>query len=653
MPDNKRENETMNRRPMGPPGRGRGRVGKIDFKTLKQEKGTVKRLLMYIWKPYKLRLMIVFLCIIFSAYASAAGSRFLKTLIDDYVLPLLGSPNPVFGPMIKAIGTMALIYYLGVCSGFLSQRLMIAVSQGTMKRVRDDMFSKMQTFSIRYFDTTPYGDIMSRYSNDTDTLRQMIGQSLVQFVSSTVSLITVFCMMLSLSPLMTAVVIIMSAVMIFCTGKVGGISSRFFIKQQKDLANVNANVEEIMEGQKVVKVFNHEKEAIDDFSALNDELYGSASMAHTLGSILMPINMNLGNLTYLVVGIVGSLLAIGGVGNIALGTIVSFLTLTRQFSMPVTMFSQQMNSVIMALAGARRIFELIDEPEEKDEGTVHLVNVEEKDGRLVKSDHRSRVWAWAVPDDQAEGGVRYVELKGDVRMNDVTFAYVEGKTVLKDINLFAKPGQKVAFVGHTGAGKTTITNMLNRFYDVQEGTILYDGINVMDICKKDLRHALGIVLQDTNLFTGTVMDNIRYGRLDATDEECVEAAKLANADGFIRQLPQGYQTEISGTGDSLSQGQRQLLNISRCAVADPPVMILDEATSSIDTRTERQIQAGMDALMEDRTVFVIAHRLSTIQDAKVIMVMENGRIIERGDHDDLIAAKGMYYRLYTGAFELD
>jgi ATP-binding cassette subfamily B multidrug efflux pump len=637
----------------GPGPRGRGMGGKIDFKTLKKEKDIFIRLLGYIWKPYKFRLMCVFLCIIAGAVTSAAGNLFLQRLIDNYVAPLLGSTDPVFTPLIKAIAVMGCIYMAGVISGFLTQRLMIAVTQGTMKSVRDKMFANMQNLPVKFFDMNAYGDIMSRFTNDTDTLRQMISMSLTQTVSSLVSIVVSFIAMLSLSLPMTGVVIVMVCVMLITTGAIGSVSGKYFAQQQRDLADVNAYVEEMMAGQKVVKVFNHEEKVKKEFSILNDTLQKSATKAHMYGGILMPVNMNIGNLSYITVGLVGGSLAIAGIGGLTLGTIISFLTLTRQFFMPITMFSQQLNSVIMALAGTRRIFELMDEEPEKDDGDVCLVNVEERNGQLVKTEKRSRLWAWEVPDENAEGGVRYVKLAGDVRLKDVTFAYVEGKNVLIDINLYAKPGQKVAFVGHTGAGKTTITNLLNRFYDVQKGSIVYDGIDISRIRKQDLRHALGMVLQDTNLFTGTVMDNIRYGRLDATDEECIQAAKLANADEFINMLPDGYNTVLTSNGEGLSQGQRQLLNIARCAVADPPVMILDEATSSIDTRTEALVQAGMDALMEGRTVFVIAHRLSTIQNAKAIMVMENGRIIERGDHYDLIEQKGVYYKLYTGAFELD
>ncbi len=633
--------------------RGRGMSGKIDFKTLKKEKQTLIRLLSLIWKPYRFRLVSVFVCIIAGAVTSAAGNLFLRSLIDNYVRPLLASADPVFTPLIKAIAVMGVIYLAGVVSGFLQQRLMIPVTQGTMKGVRDKMFANMQTFPVKYFDTHAYGDIMSRFTNDTDTLRQMVAMSLTQTVASLVSVVVSLIAMLSLSLPMTGVVIIMVGVMLLTTGAVGGVSSKYFTKQQRDLAGVNAYVEEIMAGQKVVKVFNHEEKVKREFSVLNDTLQQSATKANTFGGILMPINMNIGNISYLIVGLVGGSLAVAGIGGLTLGTIISFLTLTRQFFMPITMFSQQINSVIMALAGTRRVFALMDEEPEKDDGDVCLVNVEERNGQLIKTDRRSRLWAWEVPDSNAERGVRYVKLSGDVRLKDVTFAYIEGKNVLLDINLYAKPGQKVAFVGHTGAGKTTITNLLNRFYDVQKGSIVYDGIDISRIRKQDLRHALGMVLQDTNLFTGTVMDNIRYGRLDATDDECIKAAKLANADEFINMLPDGYNTVLTSNGEGLSQGQRQLLNIARCAVADPPVMILDEATSSIDTRTEALVQAGMDALMEGRTVFVIAHRLSTVQNAKAIMVMENGRIIERGDHYDLIEQKGVYYKLYTGAFELD
>ncbi len=646
------------RQQMPPPGRGPGgpggrhrHGGKIDFKTLKKEKDTVKRLLAYVWAPNKIRICIVLVSIILSSFAGTYGNLFLQTLLDDHVIPQIGAAHPVFGGLLKACVFMGCIYYVGVIANFLSARLMIAVSQRTMKKIRDEMFAKMQTLPVRFFDSNSYGNIMSHFTNDTDTLRQMISQSISQTVTSMVNIIVSLVSMLSLSPLLTVVTLFMVSFMIITTGKIGTLSSKRFVKLQADVANLNGYIEEMIEGQKVVKVFNYEEKAKDTFNDLNEELCDSASKAHILGGIMMPINMNLGNLSYLVVGLVGAALAIGGVGSLTIGTIVAFLTLSKQFNMPITTISQQLNSVIMALAGAKRIFTLIDQEPEPDEGDVGLVNVEEKDGKLVPAGSYSRTWAWAVP--KANGEVEYVRLEGDVRLNGVTFGYVEGKTVLKDINLYAKPGQKVAFVGHTGAGKTTITNLLNRFYDVQQGTITYDGIDVMRIRKADLRRALGMVLQDTHLFTGTVMENIRYGRLDAPDEECIAAAKLANAHEFIMLLPDGYDTVLTGNGDGLSQGQRQLLNIARCAVADPPVMILDEATSSIDTRTEALVQDGMDALMTGRTVFVIAHRLSTVQNSDVIMVLDNGVIIERGDHDELIDQKGMYYKLYTGAFELE
>ncbi len=613
---------------------------------------TAKRLVSYITKQYKVQFWLVLVCIILSAAAGIAGSLFIEVLIDDYITPLLSAANPVFTGLLKAITLMGAIYAAGILSTYIYNRLMVVIAQGVLKEIRDEMFAHMQAFPIKYFDTHTHGDTMSRYTNDTDTLRQMIAQSLAQLFSSVVMIIAVFCAMIAMSLYLTLVVVGCLVIMLVITNKIAGKSGKYFVKQQKSLGTTNGYIEEMMNGQKVVKVFCHEEQAKEDFDKLNEELCQNATEANRFANILMPILANIGNLQYVLLAIAGGALALGGVGGITIGVIASFLQLSKSFTMPISQVSVQLNAVIMALAGAERIFELMDEEVEQDDGYVTLVNAKYEDGVLAETQERTGLWAWKHP--HRDGGtVTYTELKGDVRFYDVDFSYDGVKTVLHNITLYAKPGQKIAFVGATGAGKTTITNLLNRFYDIADGKIRYDGININKIRKSDLRRSLGIVLQDTNLFTGTVMENIRYGRLDATDEEVIAAAKRANAHGFISMLPNGYDTVLSGDGSDLSQGQRQLLSIARAEVADTPVMILDEATSSIDTRTEAIVQRGMDALMEGRTVFVIAHRLSTVQNSKAIIVLDHGKIIERGSHEELIAEKGMYYQLYTGAFELE
>lgn len=619
-------------------------------KARKFSKETVSRLMKYATQTYKLRFAMVLVFILFSAAANVAGSLFLQVLIDSYITPLLGVENPVFTGLLQAIGIMGGIYLTGVVSTYFYNRQMAIVGQGVLKRLRDEMFTHMQSLPVKYFDTHSYGDIMSHYTNDIDALRQMIAQGIPVLFSSIVTMVLVFCAMLYTNLILTVLVLVMVFLMVKVSGHLTGKSSIFFVRQQQDLGTMNGFIEEMINGQKVVKVFNYEDESKDKFDDNNLQLFESSDSADKYANIMMPTMASLSNLIYVLVAVVGGTMAMGNVGGITLGAIVSFLQLTKSFSMPIGQMSQQVNSVIMALAGAERIFELMDAEPEQDSGYVTLVNARyDENGELAEADHRTGIWAWKHP--HGDGTLTYTQVRGDIVLDDVDFSYDGEKTILYNISLYAKLGQKIALVGATGAGKTTITNLLNRFYDIADGKIRYDGININKIVKADLRRSLGIVLQDTNLFTGTVTENIRYGKLDATDEEVVAAAKLAGADSFISRLPEGYDTMLTNNGSELSQGQRQLLAIARAAVADPPVMILDEATSSIDTRTEKLVQDGMDALMEGRTVFVIAHRLSTIKNSKAIMVMDKGRIIERGSHDDLIEQKGRYYQLYTGAFE--
>lgn len=632
--------------PMNGPMKGPQPQGKP--KGVEQPGKLFRRLMSYIFKNYGFACVVVVICIVITALSSVQGTMFMQTLIDDYIIPLTKSEHPDFSGLLHAIAKVAVFYLCGVAAAYAYTRIMVNVTQGTLKNFRDDMFLKMESLPIKYFDTHAHGDIMSCYTNDIDTLRQMISQSIPQLISSVITIVCVLVCMLRLNVLLTMVTLLMVAVMLGITKILAGLSGKYFMEQQKNIGIVNAHIEEMMNGQKVVKVFCHEEESIDKFNQLNDELFHSSDNANKYANILMPINAQIGNVSYVICAIFGGILALNGYGGFTLGALASFLTFNKSFNMPINQVSQQLNSVVMALAGAERIFALLDEKPETDEGYVELVDaVEQPDGTVAESEKRTGIWAWKHF-HKADDTITYQKMEGDVVFDHVDFGYNDEKIVLHDIELYAKPGQKIAFVGATGAGKTTITNLINRFYDIQDGKIRYDGININKIKKADLRRSLGIVLQDTHLFTGTVMENIRYGKLDATDEEVIEAAKLANAEGFIKRLPDGYNTMLTGDGKNLSQGQRQLLAIARAAVADPPVLILDEATSSIDTRTEKLVQQGMDRLMEGRTTFVIAHRLSTVRNSDCIMVLEQGHIIEKGTHDQLIEEQGKYYQLYTG-----
>lgn len=630
--DMERQNELKGRRKVSPKEMGR----------------ILGRVLKYMVSSYKWQFAVVVVCIFGAALATRRGTLFMQDLIDDYILPLTQTPQPDFGPLAGALCTLAGIYCIGIICSYTYNRIMVNVSQGTMKKLRDQLFSHMESLPIRYFDTHAHGDIMSVYTNDVDTLRQLMSQSIPQVINSVITMATTAVSMLLLSPPLTVISLLMVCVMAFSASKIGGKSGAYFSRQQKALGVVNGYIEEMMEGQKVVKVFCHEEKSLEQFKELNEELRVCAYNANKFASIMMPINANIGNISYVLCAVVGAVMSLSGNFGLTLGTLVSFLMLSKSFTQPITQLSQQMNSIVMAMAGAERIFKLLDETPEEDNGYVELVNAKvQADGTLTETIERTGLWAWRHP-HKADGTVTYTKLEGDVTFDDVDFGYTPEKIVLHNIKMYATPGQKIAFVGSTGAGKTTITNLINRFYDIQDGKIRYDNININKIKKSDLRRSLGMVLQDTHLFTGTVMENIRYGRLDASDGECIAAAKLANAHDFIKRLPDGYNTMLTGDGSNLSQGQRQLLAIARAAVADPPVLILDEATSSIDTRTEMLVQQGMDRLMQGRTTFVIAHRLSTVRNSDCIMVLEHGRIIERGTHDQLIEEKGKYYQLYTG-----
>ncbi len=629
----------------GPRNAGRGVKRSAEEK--KRAKEALGRLYKDIFSRYPIHLILVVVFIVLSVLANVRGTLFTQTLIDSYIVPMVKDKSHDFAPLLQAIRGVAAFYIIGIICTYMYNLLMVYVNQGMLRTLRDQMFSHMESLPIRYFDTHAHGDIMSCYSNDIDTLRQMISQAVPQIINATITITAVLISMIYLSPLLTVLTLAMTALMIFVTGKAASISGRFYTKQQSDIGELNGNIEEIMNGEKVVKVFNHEKQAIEDFDRLNESLYTSSSKANSYANILGPINNQLGNVSYVLIAVAGGAMAVSGFGSLTLGKLASFLTFNKSFNMPISQVSQQLNFIVMAAAGAQRIYALLDEEPEQDNGYVTLVNAREENGRLTETKERTGKWAWKH-EHQADHSIDYKKLEGDVVMEDVNFGYTPEKQVLYDIKLYARPGQKVAFVGATGAGKTTITNLINRFYDVEDGKIRFDGININKIKKPDLRRSLGIVLQDTHLFTGTVAENIRYGKLDASDEEVIAAAKLANADGFIRHLKKGYDTVLKGDGANLSAGQRQLLAIARAAIADPPALILDEATSSIDTRTERIVQEGMDRLMAGRTTFVIAHRLSTIRNSDVIMVLDQGHIIERGNHDELMAKKGKYYQLYTG-----